>query len=114
MSTLLEWAIALPTTTSRLVTLENLPGMTLMTLIASKNDMSAFFSLLSRIDQSEYVNVLNSPDAYGNTPLHYFALGSNKTALEALVNLGASLKTANHAAQTPTDVCKSGSLQFIE
>ena len=89
------------------------PGLTLTTLVASKNDMDALFSLLSRIDRDQYVDVLNRKDAYGNTVLHYFALTNNKTALEALIRLGASLDKTNHAKQTPKDVFECGSLEFI-
>ncbi len=107
---LIEWALALPSAAKTPLSL--LPGLTLITLVASKNDKDAVFSLLSRIDRRKHTDVLNSPDAYGNTALHYFALCKNRAAIEALICLGASLDATNHTEETPKDVCKSGSLGF--
>lgn len=112
MSSLLEWALALPSQHGG-VPMPFLPGMTVTTLVASKNNIDALFSLLSRIDSSRYAKVLNEKDAYGNTSLHYFALSKNREAMRALVHLGASLDVSNNAAEIPQDVCRSGSLEFV-
>ena len=108
-TTLLEWALSLP---PHGVSMPFMPGMTMMTLVASKNNINAVFSLLSRIDAKRYAEVLNESDAYGNTALHYFALAKNRKAMEVLIHLGASLDAANNAQEVPRDVCLSGSLEF--
>ena len=56
----------------------------------------------------------HTPDAYGNTLLHHFALIQNDSALKALVSLGASTTHQNHACNTPGDVHKSKSLDLLE
>ena len=91
-----------------------MPGMTIMTLLAAKNNLNAIFTILQTLDESTRTTLVNTPDAYGNTLLHYFALIQNDSALKALVSLGASTTHENHACKTPGDVHKSKSLDLLE
>ena len=108
---LITWAQSLP---SDMAIVNTMPGMTIMTLLAAKNNLDAIFMILTRMDEKKHASLVNTPDAYGNTPLHYFALSNNEPALKALVGVGASMKHQNHAAETPWDVHESKSLDMVE
>jgi ankyrin repeat protein len=93
--------------------LERLEGLTIVTLISSKNNLTALYALLRRVPIEQRLSIIDHPDEYGNTAMHYFALFGNRDALGCLSKLGASSTVANNANETSYDVCINGSLECV-
>lgn len=100
---LLAWAHALPTDGD--AELDGLKGLTILTLLASKNNLKGLVAVMTHIEPTRYPFLVNHPDAYGNTALHYFALAGNELALHLLAKMGSSFTIRNNANETPYDVC---------
>jgi ankyrin repeat protein len=49
---------------------------------------------------------VNTPDKFGNTPLHYAVANHNIHAVNHLVNLGGSLTSKNHLGQVPKEMAQ--------
>jgi hypothetical protein len=93
--------------------LETMAGTTVLGLLAIKNNISFFLHVLSLSD--DIFTALNSPDFYGNTPLHYFALrgAENCGVLAHLSEMGA-YSVENFAMQTPEHVSRSRQILCLE
>ena len=104
---LLTWVRALPSDNHQ----AEYDGFTTLTLLASKNNLNALVAVLAHIEPTRYASLLNHPDAYGNTAVHYFALAGNGPALHLLAMMGSSFTLCNNANQTPHNVCTSGTLK---
>ncbi len=88
--------------------LEEMGGTTALGLLAIKNNIGTFMELMQLSDNHDRV-LLNTPDLYGNTPLHYFALrGANvsRGVLAMLEERGGDCHARNHAGESVFDVLK--------
>lgn len=106
--TILQWARMRPC--CKQLDIQSMSGFTIFTLLAARNDLPAIRALLARIPDHERTVIVRSPDRYGNTPMHYFALHANGEALRVLHGFGASLNVMNHDNASPYDVYKLGEL----
>lgn len=109
--------------------LEEMKGTTFMGMIAIKNDTSTFIRFLIRLcnipennqDMSPAIlesttNILNAPDLYGNTPMHYFAArgDEHKEKFPLFMGFGACLCIRNNAGESVLDVLHTNTITLIE